>query len=78
MMTLVIFVVFVMYSPVIEERTIHRDQSAGLGINADRERLEQFLAGWENKMPSGNYPADIESNDNDSWGLSAVNKLMAI
>ena len=61
----------------VEERTIHRDQSAGLDINTDREKRE-FLAGWETICQVATTHADIESNSNDSWGLSAVNKLMSI
>ena len=47
--------VIVLWKTVVEERTIHRDQSAALDINTDKEKQE-FLAGWENKMPSGHAP----------------------
>ena len=47
--------VIVLWKTVVEERTIHQDQSAGLDINTDREKRE-FLAGCENKMPSGHHP----------------------
>ena len=48
--------VIVLWKTVVEERTIHRDQSAALDINTDREKREFLSAGWENKIPSGHHP----------------------
>ena len=59
--------VIVLSKTVVEERTIHRDQSAGLDINTGRERRE-FLQTGKTRCQVATTPADIESNGNDSWG----------